>query len=236
MTSKHQEVTIYKGQQFAVAEHGGDVAAVLADVLAPGEQLSLSSFPAIKIPAGGGLAWTLPDGEPAKEIQCVILHRQPVRAFWREAFSGEGNPPDCTSIDNLIGQGDPGGECATCPLNEWGSGSESGKACRQITRLFVLLPESQLPILLPLPPSSYKAAQSYALNMAGMGRRYYGVVSAISLLQDKSRGGITYSKAAFRTVAPLDATAAAGIAAYRERMLPYLTAAPITQAEASEEI
>lgn len=126
MTSKHQEVTIYKGQQFAVAEHGGDVAAVLADVLAPGEQLSLSSFPAIKIPAGGGLAWTLPDGEPAKEIQCVILHRQPVRAFWREAFSGEGNPPDCTSIDNLIGQGDPGGECATCPLNEWGSGSRIG--------------------------------------------------------------------------------------------------------------
>ena len=228
MPSKQKALTVYEGQQFAVVEHGGDVAQVLAEALAPGEQLSLSAFPTIKIPAGGGLAWTLPDGEPTKEIQCVILHRQPVRAYWREVFSGEGNPPDCASLDNLTGHGDPGGECSTCPLNEWGSGKDNSKACRQITRLFVLLPESQLPILLPLPPSSYKASQHYTLGLAGMGRRYYGVVSAISLVKDRSQGGITYSKAAFRSVAPLDATAAAGIAAFRERMLPYLTAAPIT--------
>ena len=237
MTSKQNAVTVYEGPQFAVCEGGGG-ADVLEDALAPGEQISLSSFPTIKIPTGGGLAWTLPDGEPAKEIQCVILHRQPVRGYWPGKYTGEGTPPACASIDNLIGVGDPGGDCSTCAFNVWGSKLDdegnptAAKACKQITRLFVLLPESQLPILLPLPPSSYQASQSYAMYVRGMGRPPYGVVTAIRLVQDKSRGGITYSKAAFRTVAPLDAEQAAGIAAYRNLMFPYLSDAPISEAEA----
>ena len=232
MATNTKAVTIYEGR-FAVAESAGGIAGVLAEALAPGEQLSLSTFPTIKIPAGGGLAWTLPDGDPAKEIECVIVHRQPVRAYWAQAFSGEGNPPECASLDNLVGIGTPGGQCDRCPLNEWESKGDggSGKACRQITRLFVLLPDSQLPILMPIPPSSYKATQSYVLGLAGTGQSYYSVASAISLVQSKNRGGITYSQVAFRRIAPLGPEVTARIAAYRTSILPFLTAAPVSDGE-----
>lgn len=216
---------------FAIIEAPEDMGSLLGEALAPGETLSLSAFPTIKIPAGGGTVWTLPDGEAAKTITCIILARQPVRAYWRSVFSGEGNPPDCSSSDNVIGHGDPGGECASCPLNEWGSGKDDAKACRQITRLFVLLPESQLPVLIPLPPSSYKAAQSYVLGLAGRGKRFYGVVTEIGLAQEKSKGGITYSRATFQVKETLSEAAASAIAGYREMLLPALVSAPISEAE-----
>ena len=147
---------------YAVLQPGNDALTILEDTLAPGEQLDVFSLPCIKAPAGGGGTWELPNGESAKEIQAIVLHRQVVRAYWGASFeeSGGGSPPDCSSMDAIIGEGDPGGVCRFCPNNAWGSGKDNGKACRQITRLFLLFPDSILPVLLSLPPSSFKVVMA----------------------------------------------------------------------------
>lgn len=215
-----------------------EVAAILAESLNPGEQLDVFALPTIKLPAGGGLAWTLPDGEIAKELSGVIIDRHVVRAYWDVSFdeSGGGGPPDCSSLDNLTGQGDPGGDCVKCPFNEWGSGKDNAKACRQITRLYLLRDGDLLPTLVPLPPSSFQASQKYVVSLAAGGKSYYGLRTRIGLAQTKSGGGITYSLPVFAQGASLEPAEQAAVAHYRRSIMPVLRATPVTSGEASEAV
>ena len=78
-----------------------------------------------------------------------------------------------------------------------------------------------------MPPSSYRACQSYAVqtvNDGGMTR----VITRIGLEQDKNPDGIVYSRAAFHMAEKLDAPAQARIAAYRAAIVPHLQALAAT--------
>ena len=158
----------------------------------------------------------------------MILIRHVVRAYWAHAFGeAPASPPDCSALDNTRGVGIPGGICEVCPYSQWASGKENAQACRQITRLMLLQPGDLLPIFLPLPPSAYKICQAYALNVR---QRHvlHGVLTRIGLSEKKSGQGITYSIPRFTAGGPLAPEVIKDMEAYRQVLLPLVTAAPVT--------
>jgi hypothetical protein len=219
-----------------------------------GDDLSPFDLDRVSIPTGGGVAWTIPtiDGgvDSVKELVGIIIGVQKARAYWRTSFanSGGGSPPDCISDDGITGLGDPGGACATCPYAEFGSklGEDgltrlAGQACRQITRIFLLRPDSMLPLVVNLPPSSIKSGRKYLLRLAGQSLKFTAVVSRLTLEQDKSKGvdgkggGIAYSKAVFAMVGKLDQAQAGAAAAYAAAIAPALRKVEVEVADFGRE-
>jgi hypothetical protein len=108
-------------------------------------------------------------------------------------------------------------------MNQWGSGRGNAKGCRQITRLFLLFPESILPVVLNIPPSSYKASHSYALALAAYGIDPITTTTRISLVKAKNAEGIEYSEVHFARGVTLDDATVTKLRAYREQFLPAIT-------------
>jgi len=175
--------------------------------------MSALDLPRIKMPAGTTLTWTIPSvsGDPSteKELEAVIVAKREVRIYWGSAFGeGEKKPPNCSSADAKRGQGDPGGICAVCPWNEWGSDPHAppdskAKACKECLQLFLLRDDSILPYLLAISPGSLGDARQYFLGISGQARYYYNIVTGISLTQAMSSGGIPFPKAVLRMVGDL---------------------------------
>ena len=120
----------------------------------------------ITVPLGGGVTWTVPtlEGEDtAKSLEGIIVHWTSPRAYWATGMEVGGNtPPDCSSPGGEIGYGDPGGDCYTCPLNQWGSADGgSGKACKEKRMLFLLRATDLLPIVIQAPSTSIQPVKPY---------------------------------------------------------------------------
>jgi hypothetical protein len=203
-----------------------DAAQILSETLAEGENLGYEDLARIKTPAGGGKAWEMPSGDVSKTYEGVLLLRKPVRAYWPTSIdaTGGGDPPGCSSLDSITGVGSPGGNCETCPMNAWGSAGEGrrGKACRQITRLFFLLPNSLLPVLYPAPPSAFGLARTYVLRQAAEGNPYYQVVTRVGLESVQNQDGVAYSRPTLTSLGPVGAGEAERLAEYRAGILPML--------------
>lgn len=160
------------------------------------------SFERIKIPAGGSTVFEVPGEEPGKtdavkEFSAVILFHHPLHAFYRDSYTGGNNPPDCGSYDGLVGVGFPGGECAVCPHNQFGSAENGGKACKNRRRIYVLREGELLPLLLSLPTGSLKEYSRYIKRLLGKGRMSNMVVTRFSLQKATNAGGLVYSQAQF---------------------------------------
>lgn len=170
-------------------------------------------FDRVKIPSGGGLAFELPgDDQPeiAQEIVGVILDHYKVNAYWKDRYSGANNPPDCSALDGQIGVGDPGGQCATCPYNQFGSAVDEhgnptrGKSCKNLHRVYILREGEVFPILIALPPTSISNFTNYMKRLCG--RKpvpFFGCITKIKLQKATSSTGIVYSQAVFSKVADL---------------------------------
>jgi hypothetical protein len=189
-------------------EISGKFAAILKENLGAGG-ISQGELTRIKVPAGGGTSWTVPSitgDESVKTITGIIVHFADVRGFWPEKFTGEGNPPNCSSTDGIVGMGDPGGMCATCPMNQFGTGTDAAgkpsdsKACREGRLLFVLREADVIPIIVSLSTMSVKPSKQYFLQLAQAPIPFYGCVSEIGLEATKNKTGITYSRATFKAV------------------------------------
>lgn len=184
-------------------------------------------FDRIKIPAGGGLAFnvTTLEGETAeKSITGVIVLARDARAYWSVPMeqSGGNTPPDCHSNDSIAGIGAPGGDCAKCPLAQFGSDKKSGRgqACKAIRQLFLLRSDSLLPVVLALPPTSLKAAKQYMLRLAGQGVPYWAVATKIGLETAQNAQGIKYSRATFGFVGLLSEEQKAKAKQYSDMLKP----------------
>ena len=160
------------------------------------------TFDRIKVPAGGGIAYEVPSDNPdepdsKKEIKAVILYHHPVQSYYAEEYSGASDPPDCSSFDGLSGIDRETGEvkvCKECNLNQFGSGQNGGKACKSKRRLFLLLENSSIPVVLSLPTTSISDYSKYILRLVGKGKKSFQVVTKFTLKKDQNAGGITYSK------------------------------------------
>lgn len=160
------------------------------------------SFDRVSIPAAGGQAFEVPGEMPGetdmvKDFSGVILFHHPMFTYYRERFSGGNNAPDCGSYDGINGVGDPGGVCATCPLNQFGSGENGGKACKNKRRIYVLREGELIPILLVLPTGSMKEFAVYIKRLLAKGKKSNSVVTKFSLKKVTNASGIAYSQAQF---------------------------------------
>ena len=165
------------------------------------EQLKPYDLDFVKVPTGGGTSWTVPGiegDETTKEIVGVIVYKKDIRAYWPNM--GLNGPPQCSSLDCIIGIGDPGGPCKECPYSKFGSAVNDrgeagrGQACKMSRLLFVLRPEDMLPIIVRVPPSSLEAIKKYMMRLTSKNIKYCGVMTRLSLDVEKNADGIKYAK------------------------------------------
>lgn len=163
------------------------------------------SFQRVKIPSGGALQFEVPSDDPenpdyTKFLVGVILHNHATCAYWPEGSEYDDNTaPLCSSVDGKQGIGVPGGACAACALNRFGTDPNGrGKACKNMRILYLLRSGEYMPIQLTLPPTSISPFREF-LNQSFMVRRRatYGSVVQIGL-KKMSNGKDDYSVATFR--------------------------------------
>jgi len=186
----------------------------------------------IKMPSGASGTFTIPtlDGEDyVKEIVGTIIFQKNQNAYWDAPFDGSKNPPTCSAKDGIIGVGIPGGECAKCVFNQFGSDMDGkGKACKNLKTLFVICKDNMLPFVISLPPTSLGNAKSYLLKLAGQGKSYWKVSTKITLEKSKSAGGIDYMKAKLTFVEVLSDSDIIALSSYRDSILPMLKGFDVT--------
>lgn len=208
------------------------------------QTISAMDLERVKIPSGGMIAWELPSiGEPeiAKSFTGVIIaQRAGVRTYWSKGLDeGSGStPPDCFCNGNGVGIGSPGGACATCPFNVFGSakhGEGRGKACKESTMVFILRDDSILPTLLLLPPTSMKAMKQYCLRLMSKRTSPIRVLTEFTLEKSSNADNITYAKLVCKPVGALSDDAAARIKAYAEQMAPLFAAVDVVDAMATDD-
>lgn len=223
MMSKNQntqEIAVTNG--FAALSNMTDLGAALAEDLA-GLELT---FDRIKIPAGGSTAFEIPDGDEeetqmAKDITGVILLQHPAFAYYAEKYTGGKNPPDCDSFDGITGSGNPGGSCAACPYNQYGSGEGQGKACKNRRMLYILMEGELFPMMLSVPTGSLKEYTTYAKRQLSKGRKLSHIVTKVSLKKATNSSGITFSQAVFSFERMLSAEEIAAIGTITEQVKFY---------------
>jgi len=141
MATKKNEAALAVIENFELPVLSDDMGQALAEEM---DGLTLS-FPRVKIPSGGGLAFEVPGDDPEnpdteKEIVGVIVDHHPVNAYWADKYAGANNPPDCASMDGKIGVDQDGNRqpCNSCQLNEWGTADDGrGKACKNTHRVYI---------------------------------------------------------------------------------------------------
>jgi hypothetical protein len=226
----------YALAKFTPAELREAIGANFAD-----DELTPNDLDRVRVPSGGGTAWAIPtlegDEDMVKQIEGVIVHYRPARAYWSQSLdeSGGGSPPDCSAPDGKHGVGEPGGACAACPLNQFGSASDGGrgKACKEMRLLFILKPDSLLPLVLVLPPTSIKPFKKYLQRLTSAAVPYSKVQSTIGLEKTKNKDNIEFAQATFKVVEKLDPASADHVAAYAESMRAAFEAVEITADDAA---
>ena len=171
----------------------------------------------VKIPGGGNLQFEIRGDDPdnpdyERKLVGVILHHHFANAYWPDGSEYDDSvPPLCQSFDGKQGYGVPGGVCAACAFNQFGSTANgSGKACKNMRQIYLLRSGEYLPLQLSLPPTSLRPFNDF-MNLAFVARRRpsYSAIVEIGLKRAES-GGYTYSVATFRKVRDLEGEGLAG--------------------------
>lgn len=184
------------------------------------------SFQRVKIPGGGTLQFEVPGDDPenpsyARTIEGVIVYSHQASAYWPEGAEYDDSiTPLCSSVDGRVGYGEPGGACEMCPLNKYGTGTDSkgnptkGKACKNMRHLYILRDGEYMPILLALPPTSLKPYSDF-INASFVTRRRPTYASVVQIgLKRVENGSNPYSVATFRKVSDFSGEQLAQIKAY----------------------
>lgn len=187
-------------------------------------------FMRVKVPSGGSLQFELPTDDPdrpayAGTLVGVILYNHASNSYWAEGSEFSDNePPLCSSVDGKKGIGEPGGLCATCALNAFGSGSKGrGKACKNMRILYLLRSGEYMPLQLSLPPTSLNPFNEF-MNRAFMARQRASFGSLVEIGLKKMNNGNEYSVATFRRLRDFSGEELAQIRAYANGFRPQIKA------------
>lgn len=152
-----------------------------------GKAPEIDQLPAIKIIHAAQL-FQMPGNNTIKEFTGRVIEAYQCNAWWEKSFeeTGGGQLPDCSSFDGIKPSDPdkaPGKDCATCPLNQFGSDPKGskGKACKNIRRLFILIDGYGLPLQLTCPPTSLKSFSPYVTDIRAVGWPYQAGVAKFSL-------------------------------------------------------
>ena len=192
------------------------------------QPLSYDLFDVVKSPSGGATVFEVPGlagVEAEKELVGIVLDYNTPRAYWDTPDPVEGTPPVCMSHDSLISQ--DGKICARCPFNDFGSkdGESNAKACKESVLLFLLRPNSIMPLLVRVPVTSKPRFLRYMTRLVGTLTPLNGVVTKITLEKATSKAGKPYSLFNFEAVSVLSPEDAARARAFAEQFMEIVDAA-----------
>ena len=192
------------------------------------QPLSYDLFDVVKSPSGGATVFEVPGlagAEAEKELVGIVLDYTTPRAYWDTPDPVEGTPPVCMSRDSLISQ--DGKICARCPFNDFGSkdGESNAKACKESVLLFLLRPQSIMPLLVRIPVTSKPRFLRYMTRLVGTLTPLNGVVTKITLEKATSKTGKPYAVFNFETVSVLSPEETAHARAFAEQFMEIVDAA-----------
>jgi hypothetical protein len=83
-------------------------------------------------------------------------------------------------------------------LNQYGTGDNGSKACKNRQRVYVLREGELLPMVLSLPTGSLKNFSRFIASQLSKGKKPYQYVTRFSLKKATNSGGIIYSQSQFK--------------------------------------
>lgn len=235
-------LAVVDSNSYSVLVPGSKASSILRMNLG-GEDMSVSDLDRVKVPSGGATFWTVVDaaGErPQAAIEGILVHTARRRAYWKDQ-NPSGSPPDCGSSDCITGYGNPGGECAKCPLNVFGSavrqdGTQGrGKRCKEVGLLFLLQQGGALPTVISVPPASLKQLRTYKVRLAGMELPFYSVITRLTLSRVKSGDGIDFAQIVPSMAAKLDEAAVKQVQEYISVLGPLFNSTQVERGNDGED-
>lgn len=215
-----------------------DTARGLAEVIEVnlgGMVLSQFDLQRIHVPGQGSVRWIIDgvDDTPA-EVEGIIMAIRVGRNYWKTSFdvAGGGSPPDCSSQDGIQGHGNPGGNCASCPLSQFGSakdGQARGQACRQVAAIFIVQPGMSLPSLIIAPPTSIGELKKFLVRLTSSGVAYTGTTTKLRLTPTKNKEGIPYAQITPSMGSKLLPEQSTAMKAYSKAMAPLISSLNIDE-------
>lgn len=194
------------------------------------QALSLDLFDVVKSPAGGSTVFSVPGlggDEAEKELTGIILDYTTPRAYWDTPDPVEGTPPVCMSRDSVISE--DGKPCARCKFNDFGSkdGESNAKACKESVLLYLLRPNTILPLLVRVPVTSKPRFLKYATRLLSSMTPLNSVVTRITLEKATSKAGKPYALFNFEAAGALSPEEAARVKKYARRFMEMADAADL---------
>jgi len=194
------------------------------------QPLSLDLFDVVKSPAGGATVFSVPGlggDEAEKELTGIILDYTTPRAYWDTPDPVEGTPPVCMSRDSMISE--DGKPCAHCAFNDFGSkdGESNAKACKESVLLYLLRPNTILPLLVRVPVTSKPRFLKYATRLLSSMTPLNSVVTKITLEKATSKAGKPYALFNFEAAGALSPEEAARVKEYARRLMEMADAADL---------
>lgn len=192
------------------------------------QPLSFQLFDLVKSPSGGSTVFSVPGlsgDEAEKELTGIILNYTTPRAYWDTPDPVEGTPPVCFSPDSIVSQ--DGKSCAHCPFNDYGSkdGDSNAKACKESVIIFLLRPNSIVPLLVRVPVTSKLTFLKYTTRLISTLTPISSVVTKITLEKATSKAGKPYAQFHFEAVHTLGREDAAKARAYGRQFMEIMDAA-----------
>lgn len=200
---------IVKAEDFALVVHeiGMDEVRDLIAANIGSEEITGFDLPRAINPSGKGTKFTIPDidgqDELTDQITGVIVYHKLGRNLWSGDYKGGGERPLCSSVDGVMGEGDPGGNCAECPFSKFGPNREKPK-CKVAKQIFMIREGELLPLLVNVTAVNINEPRRYLLSLLSKKRlKFNHVISRIKLEPAKSSEGFDYAKTVFSMVGVL---------------------------------
>lgn len=194
------------------------------------QPLTLDLFDIVKSPSGGSTVFSVPGlsgDEPEKELTGIILDYTTPRAYWDTPDPVEGTPPVCMSQNSIISH--DGKSCALCPYNNFGSkdGESNAKACKESVLLFLLRPNSIIPLLVRIPATSKPRYLKYSTRLLSTLTPVSSVVTKITLEKATSKQGKPYALFNFQAVGALSPEEITQAKAFGQQFMEIVNAAQL---------
>lgn len=189
-------IAVVSTSDFRAVEILGPQPGALAQLIKEnvGEDISAFDLPRIKVPTGGGQFWgyqTAAGPQSAPFIEGIITHIHRSKSRWDVDYDDatETTPPDCQSFDCVTGIGNPGGDCAACPYNQYETATKgSGKACKDLADVFIITKTGIMPTAIQVPRTSLKQLKKYGITIMDAGLSVHDVLTKFSLHSEKKAG------------------------------------------------
>lgn len=155
----------------------------------------------IKLPSGKSKAFEIEsddenDPDMEKEVKGVILFTHKMNSRWEGDMSAENKIPVCSSWDAKQGVNIDDGtinSCDTCPYNQFAEDG-SGKACKNMRRIYLMRENDSHLYLLTVPPTSLKNIGKKLKKLISTGIPYTKMVVSFKLESAVSKSGIDFAK------------------------------------------